>query len=251
MLTVIAVVGVLATLVIGLSSRVGTQGKDSRTRAMLRELEVAIEDYKETIGYYPPGNPNSALMSPLYYELVGTKMLEEIPGDPGSIAYYVPAEGTFLKPFYASRYFDIEGFVNTISFNDDKQVRSFMQPGKRQNAMIVSPEMSIDSTEPIIKLMTVPVTWPVSANTQPLLKQVGGFLNHSASMQVRTVNPWRYVSLNPLHNPQRYDLWAEIWSGKGKDADGVLYDEVRIISNWSDDVIVEKRRTQIAPPSDQ
>jgi len=38
------------------------------------------------------------------------------------------------------------------------------------------------------------------------------------------LNPWRYVSTNPTNNPGRYDLWAELPSGRGGN--------VLIIGNW-------------------
>ena len=73
LLVVIAIMAVLAALIIPITGAVNRHKLRSRTRAELRSIETAIEDYKTKRGYYPPDNPNSPLpLNQLYYELSGT-----------------------------------------------------------------------------------------------------------------------------------------------------------------------------------
>src|SRR5215468_7634745 len=73
LLVVIAIMSVLAALIIPVTSAVNRHKLRSRTRAEMRSIETAIEDYKTKKGYYPPDNPNSGIfLNQLYYELSGT-----------------------------------------------------------------------------------------------------------------------------------------------------------------------------------
>src|SRR5258705_3003066 len=73
LLVVIAIMSVLAALIIPITGAVTRHKLRSRTRAELRSIETAIEDYKTKRGYYPPDNPGSQYyLNQLYYELSGT-----------------------------------------------------------------------------------------------------------------------------------------------------------------------------------
>jgi len=67
------------------------------------------------------------------------------------------------------------------------------------------------SRTPDIEVLVAPVPWPLN-NAQfppPIPSQP-------------RLNPWRYNSSNPIHNPGSYDLWAEI----------IVRGRKEIIGNW-------------------
>ncbi|HVR35031.1 MAG TPA: hypothetical protein VMS21_04195, partial [Methylomirabilota bacterium] len=66
------------------------------------------------------------------------------------------------------------------------------------------------SENPEVLLLAVPVDWPLDRTDQPT--------------SVPGLNPWRYNTVNPVHNPESYDLWAEFYIGG----------ELQIIGNWKD-----------------
>src|SRR5215471_8225365 len=73
LLVVIAIMAILAALIIPITGAVTRAKLRSRTRAELRSIETAIEDYKTKKGFYPPDNPNNnSYLNQLYYELSGT-----------------------------------------------------------------------------------------------------------------------------------------------------------------------------------
>jgi len=73
LLVVIAIMAILAALIIPITGAVTRTKLRSRTRAELRSIESAIENYRAKKGYYPPDNPgNGNFLNQLYYELSGT-----------------------------------------------------------------------------------------------------------------------------------------------------------------------------------
>ena len=71
LLVVIVIIGILASLVVGLSGTASRKMRESRTRAELVAIETAIEAYKSKFGHYPPCNPKDPALNSLYYELTG------------------------------------------------------------------------------------------------------------------------------------------------------------------------------------
>jgi hypothetical protein len=59
-----------------------------------------------------------------------------------------------------------------------------------------------------VELLVVPVPGPNDLTTE----------------SGRKINPWRYNSKTPVHNPDTYDLWAEI----------VIGGQTNIIGNWKE-----------------
>ena len=71
LLVVIVIIGILASLVVGLSGTASRKMRESRTRAELAGIGTAIESYKAKFGHYPPDNPKDPALNSLYYELTG------------------------------------------------------------------------------------------------------------------------------------------------------------------------------------
>ncbi len=75
LLTVIAVIAVIAALIFPVAGAVRRQAVIHNAQAQMAQLETAIERYKSAYGFYPPSCPYGPLTNQLYYELVGTPML--------------------------------------------------------------------------------------------------------------------------------------------------------------------------------
>jgi prepilin-type N-terminal cleavage/methylation domain-containing protein len=91
LLVVIAIIGILAALIVGLTSVAGRNKVQSRVKAELNQLVGAIESYHKKHGFYPPDHtkapPASSFstnqINALYYELTGTE-----PPDPVKAAVF-------------------------------------------------------------------------------------------------------------------------------------------------------------------
>ena len=209
LLVVIAIIGVLASLIVGLSSYSARKSKESRIRTELNQLVTAIESYHARFGHYPKDNVANKVplvvnpvTNALFYELGGT-VLDNAAG------VFRTREGQeTINVTDIQAYFNVEGFVN--SSTDPKQVKSFTTFKKKQY------EDLFLNAAPDVELLVVPVAWPLkpSAPPPPIPSRPG-------------LNPWRYVSTSPTNNPTTFDLWAEYVDGN----------RIRIICNWSKDIL--------------
>ena len=105
LLVVIVIIGILASLVVGLSGTAGRKMRESRTRAELTAIGTAIESYKAKFGHYPPDNPNDPALNSLYYELTGCLY--------NGKTFRDPKVGTVMKVQAIKEHFGVEGFINT------------------------------------------------------------------------------------------------------------------------------------------
>lgn len=175
MLVVIAVIGILAAMIIGIFPGVQEKKVRNRVKVELSSLVVAVENFKHDQGFYPPDNRNSAAGSPLYYELVGCTIDNN---------QFVPVNGTPVPIAQVKPSFGVDGFVNTAAGN--KPSKNYL------------PDLKEDQHG---TLTNSPPT-PVEVLLAPYKGLDGDF------------NPWRYSSSSPIHNPGSFDLWAEIDLGK-------------------------------------
>ena len=190
MLVVIAIIGVLASLVL---TGVGVAAKRrdiSRVEAELRKLELLISTYKDKWGSYPPDNVGGAVTNALYYELSGTSLAG---------GNYRTLDGAAtISSANAQAYLGVPGFLNSTL--GAAQAKNYLPELKPDHSALIS-------TAPAVRVLTAPGK-PAPGNT--------------IVVNGRPVNPWRYVSSNPVHNPGRFDLWAEIEIGG----------QTNIIGNW-------------------
>ena len=196
MLVVFAVIGTIAALIVGLASRAATDGKRKRIRAEMAQLETAIESYHEKLGFYPPADPSRPQVNPLFYELTGTIF------DPATRQYTTvngdeTVRQTDIPGVFGSQ---IAGFIN--SGPDRNSVRNFHRSMK-------SGQWKEITSNPDIEVLAVPYAGP------------NDIVNPSTGQKI---NPWRYVVVNPTHNPNSFDLWAEVLIG-GK---------VEVFGNWNE-----------------
>ncbi len=76
MLTVIAIIGILAGIIIAVLPAVSGAKVRKSVQAQMQQMITVIDHYKEVKGFYPPDNRNNNAgtgyyMTPLYYELIG------------------------------------------------------------------------------------------------------------------------------------------------------------------------------------
>ncbi len=213
LLVVIVIIGILASLVVGLSGTASRKMRESRTRAELVAIETAIEAYKSKFGHYPPCNPKDPALNSLYYELTGCLY------SPARKTFRDPKAGTVMKVQAIKEHFGVEGFINTA--RTEKELKKFYEPTPK-TVRHISEEHGDDDDghghethhADEVHVLCAPVPWPLQRDDQPV--------RHHGKV-AKGVNPWRYVVGQPVvHNIGKYDLWAEI----------VVGDEVLVISNW-------------------
>jgi len=214
LLVVIAIMAVLASLIIPITGAVTRHKLRNRTRAELRSIESAIEDYKTKRGYYPPDNPkNPFFLNQLFYELSGTVFSNSI--------YSTLDGGSVLDPSQANPFMYGQGFlgiVNTTKGAGDEGMaaQKFIRELKPAQVGTLGPPNT-----PGIKVLVGSVGWD-SPIGQPIPVPPTG------PARVPKLNPFRYVSTNPTNNPKSFDLWIDI----------LVQGKVNRVCNWSDDVIV-------------
>lgn len=202
LLVVIAIIGVLASLVVGLSSVASTRSREARVRAELSHYVTAIENYKTHFGYYPPdalnGTNANPVLNPLYYELSGSVV-------DNNAKTFQAGNGQPISSANVRALFGRDGFVNAAV--TAKELKSFVVNWKSSQTKLVQ----INGVP--VQLLTVPVD--LRPGDSPVLPGAGN----------QRVNPWRYVSTNPTNNPSSFDLWAEVPIGKT---------QVKVIGNWKE-----------------
>ena len=165
LMVVIAIIGILAGLIVYLLPGVKEKQVRGRVKTELALLTMAINNYKEKNGFYPPDNPNTNGPSPLFYELTGT-----------------PPHNMIVNQL---------GIVDIVNSNN-------FCPGLKPSAYAGDPN---GSPPLLLTNLLVPYKGPNG-----------------------DYNPWHYVSSNAVHNPEGFDLWAEVQIGANKIK----------IGNWKD-----------------
>ncbi|HJO53998.1 MAG TPA: prepilin-type N-terminal cleavage/methylation domain-containing protein, partial [Verrucomicrobiota bacterium] len=120
LLVVIVIIGILASLVVGLSGTASRKMRESRTRAELTAIGTAIESYKAKFGHYPPCNPKDPALNSLYYELTGCLY------SPGRKTFRDPMSGVVMNVQTIKEHFGVEGFINTA--RTETELKKFYEP---------------------------------------------------------------------------------------------------------------------------
>jgi prepilin-type N-terminal cleavage/methylation domain-containing protein len=208
LLTVIAIIGVLAALLLSAFGAVKRRSLINHADAEMAQLQTAIERYKAAYGFYPPGNTNSVTINQLYYELTGTTNTPS--GD------FVPLDGNpKIALASVSYFFRVDGFINCTKVNspeDAPKARDFLPDLKPNQIGTVTNGMA--GPDNFANVIVSSIDWPTPA-TAPI-----------SGAQSRN-NPWRYNSASPTNNPGAYDLWLQILIKPGV---------TNLICNWSKNV---------------
>ena len=201
LLAVIAIIGILAAMLLPVGVLVKKTAYINKTKAEMELVKTAIERYRDTYGFYPPSNPNSALNNQLYYELIGTT---------NNGVNYVALDGSAQIPVASvNTAFGTGGFMNCNSANksreDSRMAQSFLSNLKPQ-------QIATNAVNGV-------------PNVALLVGSVGGPDAKYMPLGSVDVNPWRYNSSNPTNNPGAYDLYIQL----------MINGKTYLICNWSKD----------------
>jgi prepilin-type N-terminal cleavage/methylation domain-containing protein len=212
LLVVISIIAVLAAFTIPVLQTVSRKKILDRTNAEMQQIETGLDRYKAAYGFYPPSNPNynpnisstwpQAMMSPLYFELLGTT-------NSNGTNYTLDASANIgAATANMTSAFGVSGFINCSkvgSAEDAPAARNFL-PELRSNQFMAASNHNV--------LATV------------FVASVGGpDLSYKPFYGTPNFNPWRYVSPG-INNPNSYDLWVQLSIG-GK---------TNLVCNWSKQV---------------
>jgi prepilin-type N-terminal cleavage/methylation domain-containing protein len=211
LIVVIAIIGILASLVLPIVGAVTKRKQISVAQTQLQGLMTAIDSYKTKLGYYPPDNTNNPAQNQLYFELMGTT--NNGIGAPPNLWVTMDGSaqiGSTTVP-NISTVFNVTGFANTStrSHSDDSgaAASTFL------NNLTPDQFSSYDPTTAsaaLIKILICKVPWPTDR---------AGVLGVAQSQ----INPFRYNSSHPTNNTASYDLWVDL----------VIKGKTNRVSNWS------------------
>ncbi|MGB8368193.1 MAG: type II secretion system protein [Limisphaerales bacterium] len=214
LLTVIAIIGVIAALILPVAAAVKKHQYLYNTQAEMEKVETAIDRYKAAYGFYPPspttpptaGN-SSTLFNQLFYELEGTT------GD--GINNYTNLDGSdIIKATDVPLAFPgIGGFINCTKAGagEDASVARNFLPDLKPN-----------------QIGRYCTNYNNTFGVTLLICSVGGPDPTYQPLGTQNLNPWRYNSSSPTNNPGSYDLWIQLSIG-GK---------TNLICNWTKQVQV-------------
>ncbi len=202
LLVVIAIIGILAALITNLAGPAATKRKIARVQAELAQIETAIEAYQAKKNFYPPDNGKMKTDGPARLSSATNQLFYELTGTIYQTNQFQTINGSeTISVTVIQNIFNVDGFAN--SSVQSSEVKNFF-------AGLKSTQYRELSTTPDVQLLIVPVDGPND-------------LNNSSSG--KKLNPWHYDSSSTnRHNPESYDLWAEILIG-GK---------TNIIGNWKE-----------------
>lgn len=191
MLVVLTIIAILAALVVSAIASAATKAKIATAQAELAQVESAINDYKQTLGFFPPDNPNSPIINPLYFELLGST------NDGNNYVTLDVSAQISNQNGNISSTFGRQGFANSgprpHSGDEHGAPTSFL------NQLRPNQIGEINAASPGIKILICSVQWPPGSGVAPIPRT--------------TLNPWRYVSSHPINNPGSFDLWVDLSIG--------------------------------------
>ena len=216
LLVVISIIGVLASLTVGIATVASTKKKLTATQGKLREIELALESYKAAVGGFPPdakfaNGAVNMVTNQLFYELTGTVYRNG--------GFVSNQGGDALNRQVCRSVFGVDGIQNTS--RNSSQARSFL-------------ELAGSDFEPLIgnkfaevNLLIAPVKWPASA--------LSGFDSRGRAMEdyrpiksqqlaLRQLNPIQYRSSGrERFNTSSFDLWVDV----------PIRNKIYRVNNWS------------------
>ncbi len=215
LLTVIAIMSIVAGLVVGLVAVAGKAKRKARITAELNQLVAAIDSYYAKYNAYPPQIGGNTGVNALYHELIGTRYNPDNV-TPANSTFSTPDGRISLTPAGIQTYFGFDGFANAGDGSPANNYLPTIRPN--QTAFLkVNGQPTLTAQILIVPAEAPPGRGIPASNTNP-----GGIFATTVEGDPKPVNPWRYNASNPKNNPNSYDLWAEILVG----------DETLIIGNW-------------------
>jgi prepilin-type N-terminal cleavage/methylation domain-containing protein len=205
-LTVIAIIGVLAAIGAGLSGVASRRMKESTVKAQRDQLVTAIEGYHADLNQYPPDNALNGrnanpIVHQLFYELAGT-----ISSNRGAL--YQTADGLeSLTTATLRQAFNQEGLVNSVE--PGQQPKGYLHGFKKTQWT----QFDLGGAARDIELLVIPVRWPRAASAQAPL---AGRVPANTPIDKLLMIPWSYVSTRATNNAAGFDLWVDVHLGKNR-----------------------------------
>ena len=193
LLVVISIIAILAAFTVPVLKSLKRQQFIRKTQAEMAQIETAIDSYKATHGFYPPGNPSNPFFSPLYVELVGTT------NDTSTGTFYTLDRSASitvatLTMLPAPGLLGVSGFINCS------------KPGSGEDAPAAKIFLPDLKPGQIGQNMTNTTSANYIIPTTLLVASVGGPDLYKGRP---VINPWRYVCPG-TNNPGSYDLWVQL-----------------------------------------
>jgi prepilin-type N-terminal cleavage/methylation domain-containing protein len=219
LLTVIAIIGVLAGLILGAAGIGVLKSHEARMRGEHQKLMTAIEDYKAVMGNFPPDNPDTTIrdsdtnvdrhikagMNSLFYELSGCTFERPAGSKTGGS---FTTQNTLISAQVAdlTKALGVKGVENSARNKRDIPYRGVgFKPS--QFAELDGGTYGLNSS---VQILVTPVAGPFDYK----------FIGKGGK---RLLNPWFYDSSSTnRHNLETYDLWSEYKAGR----------QTNTIGNW-------------------
>ncbi len=199
LLVVISIIGLLAGMVVGLTSVASRKMMESRVKTDLNQLVNAIETYKAQVGFYPPDSPYPTIgpkTNALYYELAGAVFTSS--GNPPNGVFQPLDTGTGIDGATLKSTFGVSGVSNSARDRRDVPYTGMHFRNGQVRELNAAKE---------IRVLAVPAKGP----------------NMIVGKNNVQINPWYYdASSTNRHNRQSFDLWAMVLVGRN----------TNIIGNW-------------------
>lgn len=222
LLTVIAIIGVLAGLVVGLSGLATGKARESRIRTEHSRLVMAIESYKMAMNAFPQDNQLTNLLQ-------GPETPEKLHERAGKNLLYYELSGAL---FTSNRTFQVLGRATTDTVTPNG-LRNVFGVGGIENSARTEREVPYRQTT-FKPDQFRPLDTPEGQNYNVLVIPLKGPNEYDGIIPPATgsgaptrvkINPWFYDATSTnRHNLEGYDLWAEYLVGRDN--------KVRVIKNW-------------------
>lgn len=221
LLAVIAIIGLLSGLIVGLSGVAVQKQRESRIKGEHGKLLTAIEGYKAELGNYPPDNPDRTTWpddktdsyhercgrNPLFYELSGAVF------DAGN--FKVVSKDTTIAATVLKSELGVSGIENSSRSPRDIPFRGVGFKASEYQILARPDKLEV-------QILATPLKGPND------LKGMTG-----------PINPWYYdVSSTNRHNGETFDLWTEYMAGNQKIKDGsgnyITVPKTNVFGNWKE-----------------
>lgn len=125
LLTVIAIIMILAGIVVGVQRGVYSSQANAKARAEIQTLATALEQYKAAHGTYPRINNDAA---EFFQHLIGEKYSKYTPPPTGSAPGVLGSWSNVATPGDARAFIDVSAMTTDASSQSDRVARRFRDP---------------------------------------------------------------------------------------------------------------------------
>ena len=215
MLTVIAIIGIVAAMVLGLTRIAGSKRKAAVASAEVNKLTIIIDNYQAKMGFYPPDNvtnsqlafgdanyENSSAVNPLLYELTGASR-DLSQSNAINFMAYTGTNALSTPGANFSAVFGRGGVANS----DPTEARGFFKPLPKSTEFVAYPGATAASGSGVVPAgLIVPLDTPA--------------FGYASGSHLNFVH-YDSTSTN-RHNQNSYDVWVEYLSGNDSHGNALI-----------------------------